>query len=434
MLATSRKAIINAASKATYATAATANSIKITSASNGVKVASSQEPGQTASLAVVVNGGARAEVGDNAGVAHFLKNYGFKNSYNRTAFRIVREAELAGGVLSTNLTRETLVYAAEFLKGDAELFAEILSDVITKQKYQEHEFVDVRNQTASESTNAFANAEIAALEAAHSLAFRNGLGNSVFAKANNHVNNATVKAYAQQLFAQGNVALVGTGIEHDALVNLAEKYLNLPSGSGAQLNASKYYGGEARLEGHNNNYILAFEGAAADSAEFAALQVLRHALGGELTVKHTTGAGLFAQANARFGQDTQIKAFNLGYSDAGLFGVQVSGAQAGAAVAAAAEQLKAAKNLSNEDFARGVAQAKFAATAGYETRLDRLQTLGAQAFRDAKYSTAAESVAALEKVSAADVAKVAEKLTKSKPTVVAVGELHKLPYADSVSL
>ena len=239
----------------------------------------------------------------------------------------------------------------------SELFAEILSDVITKQKYQEHEFVDVRNQTASESTNAFAN---------------------VFAKANNHVNNATVKAYAQQLFAQGNVALVGTGIEHDALVNLAEKYLNLPSGSGAQLNASKYYGGEARLEGHNNNYILAFEGAAADSAEFAALQVLRHALGGELTVKHTTGAGLFAQANARFGQDTQIKAFNLGYSDAGLFGVQVSGAQAGAAVAAAAEQLKAAKNLSNEDFARGVAQAKFAATAGYETRLDRLQTLGAQ--------------------------------------------------------
>lgn len=78
MLATSRKAIINAASKATYATAATANSIKITSASNGVKVASSQEPGQTASLAVVVNGGARAEAGDNAGVAHFLKNYGFK--------------------------------------------------------------------------------------------------------------------------------------------------------------------------------------------------------------------------------------------------------------------------------------------------------------------------------------------------------------------
>lgn len=76
MLAASRKAIISTASKATYATAATAS--QITTAANGVKVASSQEPGQTASLAVVVNGGARAESGSNAGVAHFLKNYGFK--------------------------------------------------------------------------------------------------------------------------------------------------------------------------------------------------------------------------------------------------------------------------------------------------------------------------------------------------------------------
>lgn len=76
MLAATRKAIISTASKATYATAATAS--QITTAANGVKVASSQEPGQTASLAVVVNGGARAESGSNAGVAHFLKNYGFK--------------------------------------------------------------------------------------------------------------------------------------------------------------------------------------------------------------------------------------------------------------------------------------------------------------------------------------------------------------------
>lgn len=76
MLAASRKAIISTASKATYATSATAS--QITTAANGVKVASSQEPGQTASLAVVVNGGARAESGSNAGVAHFLKNYGFK--------------------------------------------------------------------------------------------------------------------------------------------------------------------------------------------------------------------------------------------------------------------------------------------------------------------------------------------------------------------
>jgi ubiquinol-cytochrome c reductase core subunit 2 len=431
MLATTRKAIINTVSKATYATAATANAIQVSSASNGVKVASSQEPGQTASLAVVVNGGTRVESGKNVGVSHFLKNYGFRNNANRTSFRVVREAELAGGVLSADLSRESLVYAAEFLKGDAELFAEILSDVITKQKYQEHEFIDVKSQTASESVNAFANSEISAFEAAHQLAFRTGLGNSVFAKASNQVSNATVKAFAQQQFTQGNVALVGTGIEHEQLVNLAEQFLNLSTGSSGQLSGSQYFGGEARLEGHSNEYVLAFEGAAANSAEFTALQVLRHALGGELNIKHNVGSGLLAQAASKV--NAHIKAFNIGYSDAGLFGVQISGAQTGVAVAAAAEQLKAAKNLSNEDFARGVAQAKFAATASFETRLDRLQTLGAQAFRGSKYS-AADAVAALEKVSASDVAKVTEKLLKSKATVVALGDLYNLPYADSISL
>jgi hypothetical protein len=75
MLAASRKVIISTASKATYATAATS---RITTASNGVKVASNEEPGQTASLAVIVGGGSRAESNHNAGVAHFLKNYGFK--------------------------------------------------------------------------------------------------------------------------------------------------------------------------------------------------------------------------------------------------------------------------------------------------------------------------------------------------------------------
>ncbi|KAG1056294.1 hypothetical protein G6F43_001793 [Rhizopus delemar] len=431
MLATTRKAIINTVSKATYATAATTNAIQVSSASNGVKVASSQEPGQTASLAVVVNGGTRVESGKNVGVSHFLKNYGFRNNANRTSFRVVREAELAGGVLSADLSRESLVYAAEFLKGDAELFAEILSDVITKQKYQEHEFLDVKSQTASESVNAFANSEISAFEAAHQLAFRTGLGNSVFAKASNQISNATVKAFAQQQFTQGNVALVGTGIEHEQLVNLAEQFLNLSTGSSGQLSGGQYFGGEARLEGHSNEYVLAFEGAAANSTEFAALQVLRHALGGELNIKHTVGSGLLAQAASKV--NAHIKAFNIGYSDAGLFGVQISGAQTGVAVAAAAEQLKAAKNLSNEDFARGVAQAKFAATASFETRLDRLQTLGAQAFRGSKYS-AADAVAALEKVSASDVAKVTEKLLKSKATVVALGDLYSLPYADSISL
>ncbi|KAI9480681.1 MAG: Metalloenzyme, LuxS/M16 peptidase-like protein [Benjaminiella poitrasii] len=440
MLAASRKAILNTVSKASYSTAAaTANAIQFTSAANGVKVASSQEPGQAASLAIVINGGARAESHKNVGVAHYLKNYGFKNNTSRTAFRISREAELAGGVLSSNLSHETMVYSAEFLKDDVELFAEILGDVVSKQKYQEHEFIDVANQTLGESANAIADSEVNVIEAAHQTAFRTGLGHSIFAKPTAHVTNADVKAFAKELFTQGNIAVVGTGIDHEYLQTLAETYFNLPAGQ-LSLPATQYYGGESRVEAASkaNHYVLAFEGAALNTPEFAALQVLRYALGGDMNVKNVDSSSLLSQTAKKFTEGTQIKAFNVAYSDAGLFGLQVSAASAadtGAAIAAATEQLKAAaKKLSGDDFSRALAQAKYAATSGFETRLDRLETLGTQALHAGKNVSAMDYVAAVEKVSTSDVAKVAEKLVKSKPTAVALGNLSNLPYADSFSL
>lgn len=264
-------------------------------------------------------------------------------------------------------------------------FAEILGDVVSQQKFQEHEFVDVATQTAAESANAAATPQIAVFEAAHRAAFRTGLGNSIFASPLNKVTNAAVKSYAADLFKTGNIALVGSGISLEKLQHFAETYFaNLPEGQNS-VTPSKYFGGESRVEAAataNGHYVLAFEGAPLNSAEFAAAQVLRFALGGDQHVKWAQGSGLLGQAAAKLGQGAELKAFNAGYSDASLFGVYVSAPSnaVSAAVAAAAEQLKAvAKGLSEDDFKRASAQAKFAAAAGFETRLDRLETVGAQA-------------------------------------------------------
>lgn len=80
MLASSRKAVASIPTilKANYSAAAAANGIQISSAKNGIKVASVQDSSATSGLAVVVNGGVKGEDSSNAGVSHFLKNYGFK--------------------------------------------------------------------------------------------------------------------------------------------------------------------------------------------------------------------------------------------------------------------------------------------------------------------------------------------------------------------
>jgi len=50
-----------------------------------------------------------------------------------------------------------------------------------------------------------------AIEAAHILAFRNGLGSSLFASGPSHFTQADVKAYAAKVFAKDNVAFFRHG-------------------------------------------------------------------------------------------------------------------------------------------------------------------------------------------------------------------------------
>ncbi|CAO3592808.1 unnamed protein product [Absidia cylindrospora] len=283
-----------------------------------------------------------------------------------------------------------------------------------------------------------ANAEVVAIETAHQTAFRSGLGNAIFARPSSKVNNASVKSFASEAFTAGNLALVGTNLDLATVDRLAQ-HINVPSGQ-TPLTPSKYYGGEARVDqgtgaGH---YVLAFEGSAAHSADFAATQVLRYALGGAQHVKFGSASGILGHTAAKLDQNTTIKAFNFGYSDAGLFGVAISAASAAStssAVAAAAEQLKAVANgLSAEDFQRAVAQAKFAAAASFTTRLDRLETVGAQALYSGKYTSASDFAASLDSLSVADIAKIAQQILKTQATAVAVGDVYNLPYADSISL
>ncbi|KAF9091955.1 ubiquinol-cytochrome c reductase core subunit 1, partial [Mortierella sp. GBA35] len=157
--------------KAGYATA-------VSKTSNGVKVAAFDESSPTASVSLVINAGARFEPKDKAGIAHFVKNFGFKNNGKRSAFRIARETELVGGVLSANLGRESVTFTAECLKEDVPYFVEVFGDLVAQTKFAEHEFHGVANEVAAEATVAETSPEITVIEAAHNAAFRHGLGNS----------------------------------------------------------------------------------------------------------------------------------------------------------------------------------------------------------------------------------------------------------------
>ncbi|KAI0350570.1 LuxS/MPP-like metallohydrolase [Trametes cingulata] len=400
--------------------------------SAGVKVAAADNGEPTSAVTFIVKAGSRFE--SKPGVAHALKNFAFKSTDKRSTLGTIREAELYGGVLSSSLSREHLAVTAEFLRGDEAFFVDVLSSFLTSTKFTRYELDEwVAHTCEAETAAAFANPATHALELAHGIAFRNGLGNSIFATAGHHLSAEDVKAYAQTVFGSGNVAVLGTGIDPAALEKLLEKSLGkFSSAASPSSTPSKYFGGETRIDTHGaaETVFIGFGTTGAPSAELA---VLAAHLDPTPSVKWSKGTSPIAAA---IPETSSVRAVHMPYSDASLFGLLVQGrttADVKEASKAAVAALKAAGDLKGEELQKAIAKAKFTAASALDARDGVVATIGPKVLSGSSASFS-DIVSSLEKVDASAFSKATASLLKGKPTFVAVGDTKTLPYADEVGL
>ena len=292
--------------------------------------------------------------------------------------KIARETELYGGVLSSALGREHLYLTAQCLRGDENHFLEVLASVLGSTQYLAHEYNElVLPVVQTESQSALSNSTTLALDSAHSVAFRRGLGNSLYASAHAPVSVSDVQSYAQQAFAKSNIAVVGTGISTEKLQQAVQSAFGSGSGSSSlSAGASTYYGGEQRIASHGQPTMVFAYGTTNASAD---LQVLPHLVGGESSIKWSAGSSPLSQAAAKVA-GASARSFLLPYSDAALFGVVVS-APTSAGVASVAKDvvaaLKGVGSVKDEEVKKAVAKAKFADALSLE-QLDSFVAASAQ--------------------------------------------------------
>jgi ubiquinol-cytochrome c reductase core subunit 2 len=262
-------------------------------------------------------------------------------------------------------------------------FVDLLTSFITSAKFTRHELHEsVAPVTEAETTAASQDSVTQALELAHSLAFRNGLGMPLFAPAHNGITHEEVKAFASSAFAKGNFAFLGTGIDQSTLAKLVEKGLagaSASSSSALSTGASKYFGGESRVASDGRPTVfLGFGTSGATTPEIAALAA--H-LSTEPALKWSTSTSPIA---ASLPGGTSVKSVYIPYSDASLFGLLVEGKTAEGmkeAGKAAVTALKAAGSLKSEDVKKAVAKAKFAAASAVDSRDGLVSILGAKVRR-----------------------------------------------------
>lgn len=290
-----------------------------------------------------------------------------------------------------------------------------------------------------------------ALEAAHTIAFRHGLGASLFATQHPSFTVEDIKAFASSAFSGGNIAVLGTGIDQAKLTKLVEKSLGkIPSSSSTATSSTKYYGGETRVESSSpvQTVFIGFGTTGAPSNDLAALA--SH-IAPEPHVKWSKGISPISEATPA---GTTVQTVYLPYSDATLLGVLVQGENAADIKIAAQAAVKALKSQVNEaDARKAVAKAKFRAASEVDSRDGVVSLLGDKVFSgaDASVETTLSSFDAVTSSSISSVSllheyakrtsdsrvffpQVASRLLKVKPTYVVVGDIAALPYADELGL
>jgi ubiquinol-cytochrome c reductase core subunit 2 len=303
-----------------------------------------------------------------------------------------------------------------------------------------------------------------ALDAAHSVAFHNGLGAPLYpttsTPVSSYLNESSVAAFADAAYTKANIAVIADGASETGLSKWIEPFFKtVPAESSSSLTtaASKYYGGEQRVpKTGGNSMVIAFPGAAlgANQPETAVLVGL---LGGESTIKWSPGFALLSKATAT-APGANAKATNYAYSDAGLLTIQING-QAAAVRKAAEESVKALKSIvdggvSQENLVKAIAKAKFNLLSASEISGTGLVHAGAKLIHGGQPLQVVETIKALEGVTGDKLKAVSfihacphssnETLTKSqqaaktllegKASVAAVGDLHVLPFAEDLGL
>ena len=262
-------------------------------------------------------------------------------------------------------------------------FLQVLASVLSSTHFHSHEYAElVLPNVQSESLAALASPSTLALDIAHHVAFRRGLGNSLFASPHSPVSAADAKSYAQLAFSKANIAVLGSGISTDALSKAVQSAFGAGSAGSANLSSgsTEYFGGEQRLplDLHAGGptvqptMIIAY---GTSEAVTPAMKVMPYIIGGDSSVKWNPGTSQLSVKVAAVPGAT-AQSFVLPYSDASLFGIILSAPTSEALselAKSAVDDIKKVQGgkLGKDIVKRSVAKAKFAEA----TTLERVDTM-----------------------------------------------------------
>jgi mitochondrial-processing peptidase subunit beta len=416
---------------------------ELTTAGNGVRVASESAHGETATVGVWIDAGSRYETEKNNGVANLLRRTALKGTNKRTQKQLESEIESIGGHFNTYSSREQTVFLAQVFKQDVPKAMEILADIVQHSLLSDAAIASERETIIGELLSRSHDQQL--FEHLHETAFMGtglGLATEGTEESLRSLSKADLQSFLSANYTADRVVVAGAGaVEHGELVKLTEQHFgkltSAPKGGLASpYDPAIFTGSDKRIrfDSMNEAHIaLAFQGASSTSEHAFPLSVMQTILGSwdQSSPSGRNAASKLAQNVSEFELAHSFKTFNISYKDTGLFGIHLVAPdnKLDDAMWYTLDNLvRLCHNVSDEEVVRAKTQLKSNILFQQESSAKVADDIGRQILSFGRRMTLAEVFARIDAITTADVKTAANKYINDEDhALAAVGPIFELP-------
>lgn len=433
--------------------------------SNGLKVATSPEPGHFSAAGIYIDAGSRYEDESIKGASHIIDRLAFKSTKSFTGQEMLKTLELLGGNYQCISSRESLMYQSAVFNKDIEKVFALLSETVRSPNITAEELEEQKHTVHYEVAEIGRRPELLLPEVMHSVAYSGAtLGMPLVCPSDRipHMSKSLIDEYRRKLYTPQGITVAFVGIPHEKSVELADKYLGSmkQTQKKAVADVAHYTGGVKYLdsldvEDELAHFYIAFEGLSYDDPDAYALSVLQTLLGGGGSFSAGgPGKGMYSrvylQVLNQYHFVDNCVSFNHSYTDSGLFGFSISGWKSTANLLPeiVCDQLVRTMSdgegaLQYDEVERAKKQLRSQLLMNLESKMVQLEDLGRQIQVRGKRQPLDDIVSKIENLTVEDIRRVARRVLTGdvnnagngtgKPTMVLLGSPKKVDLTPVVN-
>lgn len=292
---------------------------------NGLRIIHFPSPTSVVYCGYAIDAGTRDELAHEHGLAHFVEHMLFKGTIRRRAWHILNRMENVGGDLNAYTNKEETVVYSAFLKKDFTRALELLTDIVFRSTYPQHEMDKERGVVLEEIDCYEDNPAELIFDDFEEILFRgHSLGHNILGTPQyiKRFTTASTRSFADRYYHPANAVLFVYGnIPFSRIVMWAERFTaDIPSGTANTNRTAPLpyvpHQVESTRHTHQTHVMMGCAGYPSGDKRRTGLYLLNNMLGGP-GMNSRLNLALREQSGLVYNVESNL----MSYTDTGVFNI-----------------------------------------------------------------------------------------------------------------